>query len=247
MPNIQTIIIDDNDDMINELTNLLGFFQYINIKASFHSFMEAKDLMESETIDLVFLDIMLQNENGIEIAEYMQKKYQNTFVIFITSQPEFALESYKVAPLDFITKPINPIRLENTLNRVKVKIKNEKSYDIQDIRISIKVNSSIQLIEINKIVLIEKNLRKIKIQLSDGSSLSCNETIKMLEKKLHAFGFLALTRTTLVPIKNIAQIKYNKYTKNYTVVLKNGGIVPDISKEKYRILKQLLNEFDWII
>ncbi|MDR3047660.1 MAG: LytTR family DNA-binding domain-containing protein [Bacteroidales bacterium] len=247
MPTIKTLIIDDDNHMIETLTQLLSFFNYIDIKETCNNFLTAKKTLNSQQIDLVFLDIVLQNENGIEVAELIQRKFPNTHVVFITSQPEFALESYKAYPLDFLTKPINPIRLENTLIKVKDKIKKEKTFNIDDVRISVKIGSSIQLIEIKEIVLIQKKLRKIKIHLSDGSTLSCNETLKALENKLYPYGFVALSRTVLVPIQNILEINYDKYAKKYSVMLKNQMSIDEISQEKYRVLKQSLKEFNWII
>ncbi|MDR0921282.1 MAG: LytTR family DNA-binding domain-containing protein [Lactobacillales bacterium] len=247
MANIQAIIIDDDNHTIDELQNLLSFFHFVTLQKSFNNFLEAREFLNSQQIDLVFLDILLEKENGIEIAELMQKKYPDTFIIFITSQPEFALESYKVSPIDFLTKPINSIRLENNLIRVKDKIRKEKLFDIEDVRISIRTNSSIRLVEIKKIKHIQKQLRKISIKLTDDSIIYCNETIKALEKKLHPYGFIALNRTNLIPIQTISKITYNKYSKKYSVLMKDDSIINDISKEKYRILKQFLSEFSWII
>jgi len=119
MEKINTIIIDDDNHLIEILKKQLSFFPFISLLGSFNNYLDSKSTIENDKIDLVFLDIMLKDANGIDIAERISNCNKRINIIFITSQPEFALEGYKVGPFDFITKPINSSRLDKTLMRLK--------------------------------------------------------------------------------------------------------------------------------
>jgi two-component system response regulator LytT len=244
---IDTIIIDDDQNMIKTLEKLLSFYPFISVKQTFSRYLDAKQILDTKTIHLIFLDIMLEKENGIEIAELVHKQNENINIIFITSQPEFALEGYKAAPVDFITKPINATRLEQTLLRLKDNLQKKHPYSIEDIRIGIKIGNSVELIAIDTIIRLERKLRKVEITLKNNEKILCNESLKDLEEKLHRYGFISINRTLILPLKVIKKLQYDKYNKNYMIILHNDEKSIKISKEKFRSLKELLNEFEWII
>lgn len=85
------------------------------------------------------------------------------------------------------------------------------------------------------------------IHLDTGEEVVSGNSLKELEKKLHIHGFVLISRTLLIPLKEIKRIDYNKYEKHYEVILKNDSAKIKISKEKYRSLKENLKEFNWII
>lgn len=247
MDKINTVIIDDDNGLIDTLKNQLTFFPFISLIGTFNNYFELKSTLETNSVHLVFLDILLKDENGLDIAEAISKNDKNIKIIFITSRPDFALEGYKVGPFDFITKPINPVRLDRTLMRLKDKLKEEHPYIMDDVRIGIKVGSSIELVQISSINRIEKKLRKVDVYLDYGEKISCGNSLKELENKLHKHGFVSISRTLLLPLKSIKRIQYNKYKKNYEIVLENDDAQIKISKEKYRSLRNILKDFNWII
>lgn len=247
MDKINTIIIDDDNALIETLTKQLSFFPFISLMGSFNSYLMSKELIATNTVDLVFLDIMLKDENGLDIAEAISSYDKRIKIIFITSQPDFALEGYKVGPFDFITKPINPIRLDKTLMRLKDELRQDHPYTTEDVRIGIKVGSSIELIKISSIDRVEKKLRKVEVSLSSGEIISCGNSLKDLESKLRIHGFVSISRTLLLPLRAIKKIDYNKYEKFYEILLQNSGEKIRISKDKYRSLKDALKDFNWII
>lgn len=247
MKRISTIIIDDDKEFIEILVQQLAFFPFISLVGTFNNFLESKATLESNEINLIFLDIKLKNENGIEVAETIKSYDKHVNIIFITSQPEYALEGYRVAPFDFITKPINPTRLDKTLVRLKDKIEEEHPFINNDVRMAIKVGTSIELVQINSITSIEKKVRKIEIHLDNGNSIVSGNSLKELEKKLHSHGFTLVSRTLLIPLREIKRLDYNKYEKYYEIVLKDNLTKIKISKEKYRSLKEKLKDFNWIL
>ena len=115
MENLNCIIVDDNE--IDRLT-VLSFakrFPNLTIIGSFADSTEALLAIENNKIDILFLDIDMPGISGVELRK---KANQVPARIFITSHPEFAVESFELDTLDFIVKPLKFDRFEQTIRRI---------------------------------------------------------------------------------------------------------------------------------
>jgi len=107
--------VDDNE--IDRLT-VLSFakrFPNLTIIGSFADSTEALLAIENNKIDILFLDIDMPGISGVELRK---KANQVPACIFITSHPEFAVESFELDTLDFIVKPLKFDRFEQTIRRI---------------------------------------------------------------------------------------------------------------------------------
>lgn len=115
MERLNCIIVDDNE--IDRLT-VLSFakkFPNINILGTFSDSNEALSVIESQAVDILFLDIDMADLSGVEL----RKKVKHiSACIFITSHPEYAVESFELETLDFIVKPLKFDRFEQTMKRI---------------------------------------------------------------------------------------------------------------------------------
>ncbi len=110
------VIIDD--DEIDRLT-VLSFakkFPVLTILGSFSSVAEAMPVIDREKVDVLFLDIDMENENGLE---FRKKALHIPVCIFITAHPEHAVESFELETLDFIVKPLKLDRFSQTISRIE--------------------------------------------------------------------------------------------------------------------------------
>ena len=115
MENLNCIIVDDNE--IDRLT-VLSYakrFPNISILGAFEDSAEALVAIENNKIDILFLDIDMPGLSGVELRK---KANQVPACIFITSHPEFAVESFELETLDFIVKPLKLDRFEQTVRRI---------------------------------------------------------------------------------------------------------------------------------
>lgn len=80
---------------------------------------------------LVFLDIQIPGMNGLEVAEARYRTGSPPVIIFVTAYDQFALEAFRLNALDYITKPIEPERFSEALNRARehLKAKNRDEID----------------------------------------------------------------------------------------------------------------------
>lgn len=245
---INTIILDDEHSAIESLKSMLSFYQYINVSQTFSSFNQLWHYLQIHTdqVELLFLDIVLHNENGLDIAKMINDTYPSIKIIFSTSEASYALDAYETSPIDYITKPINAVRLQKALTKLR---HTDKRHVLKNnnVKISIKSKSIIKMVNIDSIKLIKKDLRHVKLFLSDDSKLITTEAINALFIKLKAYGFVMITRSIIVPIIDIIAIDYNKSTQRYTIQLASQLKLPPVSQAKIKIIKAELAAFDWII
>ncbi|WP_320956647.1 response regulator, partial [Enterocloster asparagiformis] len=85
-------------------------------------FQQGEDLIEQYEdgrkpgYDLIFMDIFLQKENGMEIVRRLRGYDRNVSVVFLTGSPDYAVESYEVWADGYLLKPVSQDKLENLLN-----------------------------------------------------------------------------------------------------------------------------------
>ena len=110
------IIIDD--DEIDRLT-VVSFakkFPVLDILGVFESAEEALPFIDTQNIDILFLDIDMPGLSGIE---FRKKALEIPVCIFITAHPEHAVESFEIETLDFIVKPLKLDRFSQTVSRIE--------------------------------------------------------------------------------------------------------------------------------
>lgn len=129
-------IVDDEESILKMLTHWVKNQWNYNVKL----FMNGTDVLENinEEPDLILLDIMLPDINGIEILRQVKQKNKNIPVIMLSAQGsiDVALESIRLGAYDYFPKPIDKNRLEHT---IKNAIKN---YDLE--REVVRLNEDLQ-------------------------------------------------------------------------------------------------------
>ncbi|CAH1852353.1 LytR/AlgR family response regulator transcription factor [Convivina intestini] len=247
--NINTLILDDDEIAIQRISHMLTFYNYVKIMKTFTTFNDLWLFLRNNNPDihLIFLDILLKNESGLDVAKTITSEFPHIKIIFLTSEPSFALDAYETSPIDYITKPIDAVKLQRALLKVRNKSYEKNFVTQKNIKIGIKQKSMIHMVDIRRISLIQKQLRHVKIILSDKSSLTTTEPVNSLYSKLKTYGFVMLSRSVIAPIDQILAFNYDKTKQNYAISLKSDIKVKNISKMRLKELKSQLSEFNWII
>lgn len=114
MKKIRCIIVEDQEIDRLMLQHLVKQQDILELVAAVDSAENAKALI-NDTVDLLFLDIDLPDCSGIE----MRKIYQHVpACIFISSHPEYAVETFELDTLDFISKPLKKERFDYSVNKL---------------------------------------------------------------------------------------------------------------------------------
>ncbi|MBS1735491.1 MAG: response regulator transcription factor [Bacteroidetes bacterium] len=113
---ISCIVVDD--DEIDRLTLLafLEMYPLIEIAGAYESPFAGLEAAKKKPPDCLFLDIDMPEMNGLGLREQLM---HIPACVFITSYPDYAVESFEMAALDFLVKPFSATRLSKTINRLQ--------------------------------------------------------------------------------------------------------------------------------
>ncbi|MGO2278515.1 LytR/AlgR family response regulator transcription factor [Psychrobacter sp. AOP7-D1-21] len=107
--------------------------------------------------DAVFLDIELENGNGLDLAKQFNNMKKRPMVVFVTAYGEYALDAFELDAIDYIVKPIDKVRLQKTVDKL-VEL-NSKSHLENNVELVSSVNKekkhSITVRETDRIIVID--------------------------------------------------------------------------------------------
>jgi two-component system, LytTR family, response regulator len=115
--NYTCIIVDDNELDKLTLVSYVRRYPFVQIAGVFESAAEAMAYIQKNAApDILFLDIDMPGMNGIELRKQLN---QIPACIFVTSHPEFAVEGFETAALDYIVKPLKADRFTKAMERLE--------------------------------------------------------------------------------------------------------------------------------
>ena len=113
------LVIDDELDFLDSIKRGLLIAGYRNFTLLSQP-LEIKELLKSQTFDLVFIDLCMPQMGGLEVLEYILKTASQTKCILLTALADatIAARALEMGALDYLTKPISRDKLISTLNQV---------------------------------------------------------------------------------------------------------------------------------
>ena len=180
---VKLAICDDEKVSREKLSVLLqDYSRERNTPNSVSSFAAASPVLDcSERFDIYLLDILMPGLSGMELAEDLRRKDETACLIFLTSSPEFALESYSVRAFDYILKPVDRERLYKTLDHAL-------SFRAKQISDELIVRSGGRLISVplGSIEYVEARQEKLVYYLNGNRILEAPGVLASLESRLLA-------------------------------------------------------------
>jgi len=190
---------------------------------------EAKKFIESNSLDLVLLDL---NLNGVSGFDLLSEAVSYSFhTIIISAYKEQAITAFDYGVLDFVPKPFSRERLEQALNQ---RFGDENRAPNKTKYLAIKKRGTIQLIPIEDVLYIKGAGTYTELFLNDGKKELHDKSMEKLEQLL-AFSFERIHKSYLVRMSEISEIIVESGSK-YMAKLKNGELIP-IGRTKYKNLK----------
>lgn len=208
------IIYDDNLDDINHLVNCLhNLFKKIELEHHIDICNSKEELFNNiNNYDLLFLDIEINNENGIDIGLELQKHNVNCRIIITSNYTKYAIDGYKINAERYFIKPIDQTEFNIEMsNFIKKYI--HRSLSLVDNKICS------QKIVISNILYIEFINRKSLIHLINRKTIKSNSTLKYIYEKLSDYGFDYSHKSYLVNFEYISA-----FEKEHLVLFNNERI-----------------------
>jgi DNA-binding LytR/AlgR family response regulator len=230
---LQIAICDDNMDELSNMVQLMKQYRESkHLDCEFAIFQNGFELVSSlekgKQFDIYCLDIIMPGFTGIDAAKEIRSFDKNAPILFFTSSPEFALESYSVKAINYVLKPISKEKLFFAFDDILERIGAEKN----EAAIVVKSNEGIQRILISNLVFAEVIGRNVLYHLLSGKVIECTESFSSACDNLMKYGqFIKSHRSYVVNMQYIDTID------NHQVTLQTLSRIP-ISQGKAREIKE---------
>jgi len=231
---ISCIIVDDEPTAREVVAAHLARINHVEVLGSCESAGEAFGLINSNKVDLIFLDINMPEISGLSFARSINSEIK---IIFTTAYREYAVDGFDLQAVDYLLKPISferLLRAVNTFSNIHINKgvqqfsrKNEVQQDFMFVRADRK------MIKINfeDICYIESLSDYLKIHTRTGS-IVIRETISNIEKELPDPNFIRIHRSFIVSLAAL-----DSYTSEYLEV--SGKALPISRSYKSAVLEKL--------
>jgi two-component system LytT family response regulator len=121
---MKALIVDDNDIARTTLAHLAKQVPNLTITNEFSNAIEAYNYLQSNSVDLIFLDIEMPEMTGIELTKNLSGK--DVIIIYTTSNKEYALEAFELNIADYLLKPVMPARFLQAVSKAQAILDSRK-------------------------------------------------------------------------------------------------------------------------
>lgn len=151
--------------------------------------------------DIIFLDIMLPDKNGVDTAKCIRKVDESVIIVFTTNMKQYAINGYEVNALDFVLKPIRYNRFVLLMKKCVSRIQRDAN------RIQFRVPGTTYSIDVDDIVFVESNGHSVIYNLRNGQTIKKRATLGEVEKQLPVEQFARCSVSFLINLKYVDSIE----------------------------------------
>ena len=222
-------ICDDEPLMAQELASHLADYMKEKSMTAYglSSFSNGCALLESGGFDVIFLDIQMEQPDGMETARLLRQRGDHCLLIFVTVLKECVFDSFQVGAFDYLLKPLDSARFHQTMDRVLRSLEQRTAEDIV-----IQRGTSCEVVLLSDIVYCEVLGRKVYFHKNDGTVSGCYDKLEDMEQRVDG-RFFKCHRSYLVTLD------YVRGCQDGQVLLSQGERIP-VSRLRERELTQAL-------
>ena len=195
---ITCLIVDDEFLALNVLEEYIKQVPQLILAAKTKSPIEALEILQSQQIDLLFLDIQMPQMKGTNLLKTLPKP---PVTIFTTAYPQYAVEAYDLNAVDYLTKPFSFDRFLQAINKAQKIINPAHNGDLngkQKDYLLVKADHKLIKIPHKDIKYIEGFREYVRIVKVNGEKILFLESMKNLEAELPSSQFLRVHKSYII-------------------------------------------------
>lgn len=194
--------------------------------------------------DVVFMDIDLSGESGLECAKAITELDPKVKIVFATAHSEYMANAFEIYAFDYLVKPFDLERIGKTLDRIKSMMP-EKNAEVEETKTAasceklvIRGKEEINLIDTEDILMIERTDGMCRIVTKDEIFLT-SASLSSIQEKLDQDKFMRCHKSYIIRLEAVKKLEiYGRWT--YTVTLRDTDETALMTTEKYNEMKQKL-------
>ncbi len=230
---LRVCICDDNAGDTAKIQALAERFaeEHPEFPLKLQTFSSAFDLLEqldkTGGFDLYLLDILMPHLKGLELADRIRARREDSEIIFLTSSPEYALDAFEVSACGYLLKPVKKEKFDKVFLAASCRLTQPKNSCLL-----LKSRDGMRKILIRELVMIESFNHDRVCSLADGSQLITSDTLAFLMERLSSVPcFFSPHRAYIVNLEHITALNAAD------VLLSTGQRVP-VARTRYAALKK---------
>ena len=230
---IRCLAIDDEPLALRQIKSYIERTAELQLVELCSSAIAAKEVLEREQIDLMFVDINMPDLNGVDFVRGLTSP---PMVIFTTAYTEYAIEGFRLDAVDYLLKPFSYDEFSRAvskahslyeLNKLREKqsaldssvVENSGSGEENDY-ISIKADYKVTMVRYADIIFVESVGEYVRLHLSNAPAITTLFRLKNMESALPSDKFMRVHRSYIVNLGHVTGYSRSR------VMLDNGEYVP---------------------
>ena len=227
---VRCIAIDDEPLALRQIKSYIDRTDSLELVATCRNAFEAQDILATEAIDLIFVDINMPDMSGLDFVRSLTSSH---YIVFTTAHAEFALEGFKLNAIDYLLKPfdynefmkatqkvISLVDLVERCHAAESAVAQNEAEEADKEYISVKADYKTQLVKIADIVYLESAGEYVRLHIEGSSTITTLFRLKNMESSLQSAQFMRVHRSYIINLDHVAG-----YTKG-RVFLSNDDYVP---------------------
>ena len=245
---LRTVIIENDVDCRVMLESMLAEFDDIEVVGNSTTVKEAKNLVEAERPELLFLDVELDDGTGFNLLETLSPVLHFD-VIFTTAHQSYALEAIKMSALDYLLKPVDAEELETAVLKALSKpergghisklMANLNAGNLQDKCVGLPEAEGIRFVKLSEIIACKGEGSYTTFCIDNEPELTVSTNLKKFDELLSKSGFFRIHQSYLINMNHIKKVT-NK--DGGFVELTNGNEIPIARRRKDLFMQALKNQ-----
>lgn len=257
---MRAIIVEDEPLAQQELAFLIEKYSQIDVVGCFDDGLEAFKFLQSNEVDVAFLDINVPSIDGMLLAKNIHQFARRPYIVFTTAYKEYAVDAFELEAFDYLLKPVSEKRIKGVLNKLEqvclsqstIELENRESpINSEESMIStatsvvnqgaLSVTTSdgrIAVIKIADICYLEAN-EKITYVITAKGQYRLNQMLSEVVKRLPERQFFRCHRSYCVNLDQIAEI-IPGFNSTYQLRLRHVRTTIPVSRSNLKLFRELM-------
>jgi DNA-binding LytR/AlgR family response regulator len=254
-----TALIADDEPLLRErlASHLARLWPELTVVAQARNGREAIELFDQHQPQVVFLDVHMPGLNGIDAARGIDRRAE---VVFVTAYEQYAVQAFEHGAIDYLVKPFDEARLEDTVARLRARLKGPADDAMPDSRaalldrlaeelrnraparkhlqwIKASIGPNLRLIPVDEVAFLRSDEKYTLVAWSGGEAL-IRKTIRELADELDPEVFVQIHRSSIVNLRHVQQIVRGA-NETADVHLKGRPEVLPVSRSFVHLFRQM--------
>ncbi|NHZ79593.1 response regulator [Massilia sp. CCM 8695] len=254
MATVSALIVDDESPMRDQLrARLAEVWPDLAIVGEASNGLDAVAMAAQLQPDIVFLDIRMPGQGGIDAARQL---YNQCHIVFVTAYDQYALDAFEQGAMDYLLKPVVAERLRLTCERLRTRLTKAPENIGEQLRqlthilqqgeskkpaylrwIQAQVGSNLRMISTREVLYFQSDEKYTLVQTAQAELL-IRKTLKELADELDPDEFWRIHRSTLVRVDAIAEVTRDDRGRQMLKV-RNHPALLEVSRNHTHLFQQM--------